>query len=101
MRKFYLRLGWLAFSGALLSHVWAAEIRGKIVISQLLTKPRVSIPNYRMRGPSTPHPRSDASAGTYRVIVWHRAAGFFRRNVKLSDHRTVDPAFEIPVQEAP
>ena len=227
MRKLYLWLGCTALWGALLSHAWAGEIRGKIVISQRLTKPRVSIPNYQIRGPSTPLPAADASiggefqstaiyletsaavlpapvaaslvqknqrfdprlvilpvgstvsfpnadpifhnvfslspagefdlgyypagetrevvfdqpgvvqvychlhsdmsaaivvvptqwfakpdttgafafanlpAGTYGVVVWHRAAGFFRRKVDLSEQSSVELSFEIPLQEAP
>ncbi|MBI2818604.1 MAG: hypothetical protein HYX73_01370 [Acidobacteria bacterium] len=66
MRKVSLLLGWTAFWSALLCPAWAGEIRGQIVISRLLTKPRVSIPNYRIRGPATSSPASDMSiAGEY------------------------------------
>ena len=71
MGEFYLLLAWLAFWGALSCPAWAGEIRGQIVISRLLTKPRVSIPNNQLRGPSTPLPG------------------------------TVNFSFEIPLQETP
>ena len=61
MRKLSLLLAGVAFWGALWSPAWAGEIRGQIVISRILTKPRVSIPNYQLRGPSTPLPVTDSS----------------------------------------
>ena len=61
MRKFSLLLGWIAFLGSLLSPAWVGAIRGQIVIYRHLTKPRVSIPNYQICGPSTPLSATDVS----------------------------------------
>jgi plastocyanin len=227
MWRVCLFFGWTALASPVLSPAWAGEIRGRIIISHQLTKPRVSIPNYQFRGPSVSLPATDLSsggeygrtvvyletaaapppspvaaslvqknqrfdprlvivpmgstvsfpnadpifhnvfslsparefdlgyypagetrevlfdqpgivqvychlhsdmnaaivvvptqwysqpdasgdfafanlpAGNYRVTVWHRAAGFFLREVKLSDRGTAELSFEIPLREAP
>ena len=54
MRRIVFILGLLTCAGGLLAPARAAEIRGRIVISRSLTKQRVSIPNYQMRGVSVP-----------------------------------------------
>ena len=52
MRRFALILGTLACSGTLLHAAGAGEIKGHVLISRRLTKPRVSVPSYQIRGPS-------------------------------------------------
>jgi plastocyanin len=37
--------------------------------------------------------------GSYRVVAWHRAAGFFRQTVKVTENRSSEVQFLIPLAE--
>jgi plastocyanin len=43
---------------------------------------------------------ADVPPGTYTVIAWHRAAGFFRQTVKVSKDHASPVEFVIPLDEA-
>jgi len=40
-------------------------------------------------------------AGSYRVVLWHKSAGFFIRKVELEEAGTLDFSFKIPIKEHP
>jgi len=40
---------------------------------------------------------SNIPAGTYQVGVWHKSAGFFRREVRIPEHGTANISIEIPI----
>jgi hypothetical protein len=44
---------------------------------------------------------SSLPPGHYQVVVWHKSAGFFRRQVEVTEQGTVELSIEIPIQEAP
>lgn len=41
------------------------------------------------------------AAGEYRLVVWHKAAGFFRRTIRLRDGEEAALDFVIPVRDQP
>jgi plastocyanin len=58
--------------------------------------------------PSAWHTRPSASGdfalssipeGTYTLVAWHKSAGFFRREVKLSESSAMNVDFEIPIRD--
>jgi hypothetical protein len=41
---------------------------------------------------------SGIPAGRYEVVVWHKSAGFFRRQIEVTAGKSVNLAVEIPVE---
>jgi plastocyanin len=44
---------------------------------------------------------TDLPAGEYRVVVWHRSAGYFIRKVRLNETDSLNLDFRIPIKELP
>ena len=60
--------------------------------------------------PNSFHTRPDAGGrfqlsgvppGVYTIVAWHKAAGFFRQTVTITDQRTAAVQFVIPVRAGP
>ena len=41
----------------------------------------------------------DVAAGTYTIVAWHKAAGFFRRQIRVTEAGGVHVEFVIPLME--
>lgn len=74
MRPLILFVGWLAISAAATPGAGEGEIRGHLVITRVLTRQRVVLPTYQVRG-VTPHNHSEATGNGGIVInEWSRVA---------------------------
>jgi len=51
-------------------------------------------------GPEATFSFSDIPAGRYRVVVWHKSAGFFRKTIEVLENGSREVSFEIPSPEA-
>jgi plastocyanin len=103
MRRISLILGLLTCAGGLLAPARAGDIRGRIVISRSLTKKRVPIPNYQMRGVSVPSESLEPAADEEykRLAVYLEApsattpqeatANLFQRNIEFQPEVAVVP----------
>ena len=69
MRKVELAIGWMMF-GAALSALHAEDVRGQLSITRILTKQRVALPAYEVRGVAPRAQQKDNGA----VNEWARVA---------------------------
>ena len=60
----------MAWGSALLPSAWGGEVRGQIVISRALTKKRVAVPNYQMRGPAVSAPLAAPANEYSRIVIY-------------------------------
>lgn len=79
--------GVLVCAAAFLEPSWAGEIRGRILITKVLTRKRLALPDYQMRGVPSP-PKADEAA----------AIDEFSRSVVYWDEPSTAPATPISVK---